>query len=161
VVDRSPASDPYVVLGVAPDATREDIVRSYRRLARISHPDLRPDDQAAVARFRALTDAYGLLSDPIRRAGYDRGRGEARVGMGRRMPEVRVHEPSSPSHVGRPAYISDDHPASTYWLWAGPVEVQPQSSGGIWSRSPSAPAAGISELAALLCRLLDDSWWPR
>ena len=63
---------PYEVLGVSPDASQEAIVQTYRRLARVSHPDVRPDDPQAAARFQALTSAYEVLSDPIRREGYDR-----------------------------------------------------------------------------------------
>ena len=60
------------MLGVSPDASQEAIVQAYRRLARVSHPDARPDDPQAAARFRALTSAYEVLSDPIRRDDYDR-----------------------------------------------------------------------------------------
>lgn len=63
--------DPYACLGVAPDATRDDIRRAYRRRAKNTHPDHNPNDPDAAARFQALQDAYALLSDPERRARYD------------------------------------------------------------------------------------------
>jgi curved DNA-binding protein CbpA len=67
-----PGGDPYQVLGVTAGASRQDIARAYRRAAQAAHPDARPADPGAAARFRALTDAYDLLSDAGRRADYDR-----------------------------------------------------------------------------------------
>ncbi len=64
--------NPYEVLGIGADATGADITRAYRRLARAAHPDSRPGDSAAAAEFRVVSDAYALLSDPARRATYDR-----------------------------------------------------------------------------------------
>ena len=65
--------DYYEILGVARDATPEDIKKAFRRLARDTHPDANPDDPAAEARFRDIAEAYEILSDPQRRAAYDRG----------------------------------------------------------------------------------------
>jgi molecular chaperone DnaJ len=64
--------DYYEVLGVARDAGAEDIKRAYRRLAMENHPDRNPDDKAAEDRFKAAADAYAVLSDPEKRAAYDR-----------------------------------------------------------------------------------------
>ena len=55
--------DPHVILGVAPDATRDDIRRAYRRLARMYHPDTNPGDERANKRFRMIQRAYRSLSD--------------------------------------------------------------------------------------------------
>jgi curved DNA-binding protein CbpA len=67
-----PGPDLYQLLGVAPDATAEQIALAWRRRARAEHPDARPADADAAARFRALAEAYQILSDPVRRAAYDR-----------------------------------------------------------------------------------------
>lgn len=67
------ADDPYTVLGVARDATEEQIRRAYRRLAKQYHPDLNPGDKAAEERFKAVSAANEILSDPERRGRYDRG----------------------------------------------------------------------------------------
>lgn len=64
------ATDPYRILQVAPNADLEAIHAAYRRLARLYHPDLNPRPEAAE-RMRAVNIAYGLLSDPARRAVYD------------------------------------------------------------------------------------------
>jgi molecular chaperone DnaJ len=65
--------DYYDILGVARDASTEDIKRAFRRLARDTHPDANPEDPAAEARFRDIAEAYEVLSDPAKRAAYDRG----------------------------------------------------------------------------------------
>ena len=64
--------DYYEVLGVSRDATQEEIKRAYRRLARRYHPDANPDDPQAEEKFKQITEAYAVLSDPEKRARYDR-----------------------------------------------------------------------------------------
>src|SRR5262245_29636264 len=64
--------DYYEVLGVARDATAEELKRAYRRRAREWHPDINPGNPEAAARFREAREAYETLSDPERRAEYDR-----------------------------------------------------------------------------------------
>lgn len=64
--------DHYAVLGVAPDAPQTVIKQAYRRLALECHPDRFPDDEDAARRFRAVSEAYGVLGDPSARAKYDR-----------------------------------------------------------------------------------------
>src|SRR5436853_3776227 len=64
---------PYEVLGVKPDATADAIRKPYRKLAKEFHPDLNPGKPAAEARFKAVSTAHELLSDPEKRARYDRG----------------------------------------------------------------------------------------
>ena len=65
-------TDLYEVLGVTPDADADEIKKSYRKLARESHPDANPDDPQAEARFKDLSAASEILSDPDKRARYDR-----------------------------------------------------------------------------------------
>ncbi len=66
-------ADYYETLGVSRDAGADDIKRAFRRLARESHPDSNPGDPTAEERFRTIAEAYEVLSDPPRRAAYDRG----------------------------------------------------------------------------------------
>ncbi len=67
------AEDPYKVLGVPRDATPEAIKAAYRKLARKHHPDLNPGKPEAEVKFKAASAANDLLSDPERRARFDRG----------------------------------------------------------------------------------------
>lgn len=70
--------DYYQTLGVAKDASKEDIKRAYRRLARQYHPDVNKEP-GAEDRFKEINRAYEILSEPETRARYDRF-GEAGVG---------------------------------------------------------------------------------
>ena len=65
--------DPYTTLSVARNASAEDLKKAYRRLAKKFHPDLNPGNKTTEQQFKEVTAAYELLSDPEKRARYDRG----------------------------------------------------------------------------------------
>jgi len=65
--------DPYKVLGVDKKASQDDIKKAYRKLAKSYHPDLHPNDKAMESKFKDISAAYDLLSDPDKRARFDRG----------------------------------------------------------------------------------------
>ena len=65
------AFDPYRVLGLARDATADEIKATYRALAKELHPDVNPDSPEAEERFKKITEAYELLGDPAKRTAYD------------------------------------------------------------------------------------------
>ncbi len=67
------ADDPYSVLGVPRNATQDDITRAFRKLAKELHPDLNPNNKALTERFKRVSAANELLSDPDKRRKYDRG----------------------------------------------------------------------------------------
>ncbi|MDP1807459.1 MAG: molecular chaperone DnaJ, partial [Acidimicrobiales bacterium] len=66
--------DFYRELGVSSDATGDEIKKSYRKLARELHPDANPGDPKAEARFKSVSEAYGVLSDDKKRKEYDETR---------------------------------------------------------------------------------------
>jgi DnaJ-class molecular chaperone len=65
--------DPYEILGVRRDDSDDAIRKAYRKLAKRHHPDLNPGKPDALARFQAINAANEILSDPAKRARYDRG----------------------------------------------------------------------------------------
>ena len=68
----SEKKDYYEVLGVPRNADPSDLKRAYRRLAMELHPDRNPNNPEAEGRFKEASEAYQVLSDPERRASYDR-----------------------------------------------------------------------------------------
>jgi len=74
-----PVDDFYQRLGLGPDASEADIRRAWRRLAKEWHPDRNPDDPQAEAHFKALHEAYRVLSDATEKARYDAQRGKGPV----------------------------------------------------------------------------------
>jgi len=72
----------YETLGLSREASVDEIKRAYRRLARENHPDKNPDNPQAESRFKAVSEAYDVLSDPEKRALYDQfGRDGLREGF--------------------------------------------------------------------------------
>jgi len=158
--DGTPAPDLYQLLGVPQGASDGEITRSWRRRAAAEHPDRRPRDAAAPARFRALTEAYQVLGDPARRAAYDRsltGRDAARP----QGPAAGAPAGRSRSGVGVPVTVRQAGRAAEPPLRAGPVWV---------SIPPSAPAGSppaedemvrLAALAELAVRhLAGGRGWP-
>ena len=150
--------DPYQVLGLGPGATGADITRAWRRRARMMHPDSRPGDPAAAEQFRAVSEAYGLLSDPARRAAWDH--------QHRDLPARHRASPGQQA-AARPA-LWPLPPAATAWpasgrvhgaaLRAGPVHIQPPGPTG----SGGQPSPGGDPDLARLLAWLAPPWqeWP-
>ncbi|UPG74158.1 J domain-containing protein [Roseomonas gilardii subsp. gilardii] len=65
--------DPYSILGVGRQASPDEIRKAFRAIAKKHHPDLNPGDTVAEERFKAANAAHDLLSDPEKRARFDRG----------------------------------------------------------------------------------------
>src|ERR1700726_3522761 len=63
--------DYYEVLGLPRTATEEEIRKEYRKLARKHHPDVNPGDKAAEEKFKTISEANEVLSDPKKRKIYD------------------------------------------------------------------------------------------
>ncbi len=148
--------DPYSVLGVSVGASQRDIARAYRRAVQRAHPDARPHDPQAAARFRALTDAYDLLRDPGRRADYDRGHPAS-------GPSGQPPPPGQPGPASRwrssPVLLG---PASNQLIWAGPVQVEPPATAPATSQhGRSAAAAEFDDPVVILGVRPGQVWgWP-
>jgi DnaJ-class molecular chaperone len=69
----SMAEDLYDILGVSRRATEEDIRKAFRKAAKANHPDVNPGNAAAAERFKKITAANDILSDPEKRRQYDAG----------------------------------------------------------------------------------------
>ena len=82
------AADPYEALGVKRDASQDEIRAAYRKLAKKLHPDLNPGDRRAEEKFKTVSAAYALLSDPEKRARFDRGEIDA---SGEEKPRERFY----------------------------------------------------------------------
>jgi DnaJ-class molecular chaperone len=72
------AEDLYDILGVSRRATDEDIRKAFRKLAKANHPDVNPGNSAAAERFKKITAANDILSDPEKRRQYDAGEIDAK-----------------------------------------------------------------------------------
>ncbi|XSS46087.1 molecular chaperone DnaJ [Propionibacteriaceae bacterium Y2011] len=78
--------DYYKVLGVSKDASAEEIKKAYRKLARENHPDQNPGNPEAEKRFKQVSEAHNVLSDPTKRKRYDEER--SLFGGGFRFPRA-------------------------------------------------------------------------
>ena len=89
--------DLYATLGVSRTASADEIKKAYRKLARVNHPDANPDDPKAEERFKEISHAHDVLSDPDKRREYD-----ARLQFGGRGAQRRgLRRPGRPLRRGR------------------------------------------------------------
>lgn len=142
----------YRRLDVRRDASHDDIVRAYRRMAMGTHPDAHPEDPGAPGRFREITEAYEVLGDPERRADYDRHGTAVRVHVHDATPG---DEAQIARHLGAPIVLG----ASRYTLrgdvplLVGPVWVERNEEGSL--RGSEASAWHLDDVWHRMLR----SWW--
>jgi DnaJ-class molecular chaperone len=88
-------NDPYKTLGIAKSATADEVKKAYRKLAKQHHPDLNPGSAEAASKFKDISGAHDLLSDPDKRARFDRGEIDA---TGQERADTSFYR----SHAGGP-----------------------------------------------------------
>ncbi|GAA4287998.1 J domain-containing protein [Georgenia daeguensis] len=135
--------DYYLILGVAPDASPQEIARAYRSLVRQRHPDSHPggDQQTGLA---DIYDAWAVLRDPARRADYDGANGSDRTSS-RRTPSPQPPQGRTvPVRVR--VRVRQDDPAA-------PREDAPTPwSTGTPGRRPTSPTIGVGPTVMLGAR---------
>jgi curved DNA-binding protein CbpA len=153
--DGTPAPNLYQLLGVPRGASGGEITRAWRRRAAAEHPDRRPLDAAAPARFRALTEAYQVLGDPARRAAYDQSLGD-RPRPGADAAEGPAAAPPARAQRGSSVPVTVRR--------AGRVPEPPLRAGPVWVEIPgTVPAARprtAQDDAVRLAALADTGGWP-
>ena len=152
---REPARDLYQLLGVARDASQQEIALAWHRRARDEHPDARHGDDGAPARFRALAEAWQVLGDPGRRAAYDRG---LDPGQPPSRVRVTVRHPPAPPGPGAAGGTAPPPGAGRPPLVAGPVRVEGGSrqlpGAGAWDEEDFR----LALLAELVLRYRGRGW---
>lgn len=114
-----PSRDYYEILGVAREASPEEIKKAYRKLAFENHPDKNPGDAAAEERFKEATEAYEILSDPEKRRRYDQF-GPAGVGAGAAGFEHGAYDLNDALRAFMHTFQGDSILDSLFGLGAGP-----------------------------------------
>jgi len=98
--------DYYQILGTPEQATEEQIKKAYRKLALEHHPDRNPNDPKSEDRFKEITEAYGVLMDPLKRKEYDRFRASPFTGAGG-GPQFRYSQQEIFENMFRQAFGRD------------------------------------------------------
>ena len=114
--------DYYTIMGVARDATQDDIKRAYRRFARKYHPDVSKEADAEV-RFKELGEAYEVLKDPEKRAAYDQLGSGWREGQEFRPPPASSSPVAVTHRPARPVFPISSRRCLVGWA----VRVRPGS----------------------------------
>lgn len=102
--------DHYQVLGVNPKATADEVRAAYKSLARLNHPDSKPNDDDAIEKFKQVQNAWDVLSDPEKRLSYDSQRAIAffSIQVGEQRYEVEVPETQAPPKRKRRSANADE-----------------------------------------------------
>lgn len=145
----------YRRLDVDPEASRDEIVHAYRRLAHRAHPDTQPGDPDAPRRFREITEAYEVLTDPSRRASYDPASAGRPIRVVVRPAESRSSGLTWPLHdvtsAGPPVYLGTTrNQIGEVQFRAGPARVEQP-----WQAAPVGAGDADETLMEWVTRILD------
>lgn len=113
--------NPYEVLGVPRDADEDAIRKAYRKLARKHHPDVNPGDKVAEEKFKDISQAYAVLSDPEKRRAFDEF-GEVALEGGFDPEAARRAREAFGARFGRGAGAGGGGQTSRAGAGGGPVE---------------------------------------
>lgn len=153
----------YRLLNVPPGASPAEIGRAYRHLAQASHPDTHPDDADAPRRFLAITEAYEILSDPQRRARYDRD--QLRTASPQPGPAAQPKRPRPAGPIPAVVFLEPGVPVGPTVIAApptGPTGPTPLMVGPLHWRPDPDPSRGpipSTDMQILLHALQRLGWW--
>jgi curved DNA-binding protein CbpA len=115
---RQSERDYYGVLGIAPNASGEEIRRAYHRLAFQCHPDRHQETEEAHKKMREINEAYAILSDPIRRREYDIPRGYGiRVPKFKKGSKVKIGANCPSQYGGYTGFVDEEPIKDTFRFW--------------------------------------------
>ena len=115
---RQSQRDYYEVLGIAPDASADEIKRAYHRSAFQCHPDRNWESEESNKRMEEINEAYTVLSDPARRREYDLPRGYAtRVPRFKKGSKVKISANSPSQYRGYTGVVDQDPSKDAFRFW--------------------------------------------
>jgi len=115
---RQSARDYYEVLGIATNASAEEIRRAYHRMAFQCHPDRHQETDEAHKKMQEINEAYAILSDPIKRREYDLPRGYGnRVPKFNKGSKVKISVNCPSQYGGHAGFVDKEPVKDTFRFW--------------------------------------------
>jgi molecular chaperone DnaJ len=115
---RQSERDYYEVLGIAPNASAEEIRRAYHRVAFQCHPDRHEETEEANKKMQEINEVYAILSDPIKRREYDLPRGYGRrVSKFKKGSKVKISVNSPSPYRGQTGFVDKEPTKDAFRFW--------------------------------------------
>ena len=128
----------YNVLGLRPGAGNDEIKVAFRKLAKAYHPDLRPADKRAEARFKRINEAHAILCDAATRARYD-----ASLSRRRSLRRQRLRNTAGTMAASCALTVTLILAAIAWRQQGSPLSLF--SAGGPWTKAPTSAGPGVAE----------------